>query len=164
MNTIEVAIGLGSNLQEPRQQIQRALVALEHIAAGEVKSSSLYSTPPMGPQDQPDYINAVALFETAMAPLELLDAMQQIEQEQGRERRRHWGERTLDLDLLLYGREQISHSRLEVPHPGIAQRAFVLVPLAEVRGEVLDIPGVGRVGELLLQCDSSEIVKLGSEQ
>lgn len=160
----EVVVGLGSNLLEPQQQIQRALVALQGVAKGVVRSSSLYRTPPMGPQDQPDYINAVALFETTMAPLALLDALQQIEQEQGRERRRHWGERTLDLDLLLYGKEQISHPRLCVPHPGIALRAFVLVPLAEVGGEVLEIPGAGTVRELLLQCDCSEIEKLGSEK
>lgn len=161
---VRVAVGLGSNLQQPQQQIQRALVALEQLAAGEVSRSSLYRTPPMGPQDQPDYINAVALFETLLAPLPLLDALQQIEQAQGRERKHRWGARTLDLDLLCYGTEQIEHPRLSVPHPGMAVRAFVLLPLSEVGGEMLEIPGSGTVGQLLSQCDCSEIEKLGSER
>lgn len=158
---MEVVIGLGSNLQQPEQQIEQALDALQALAEGEVSASSLYRTPPMGPQDQPDYINAVASFESTLAPLELLDQLQQIEQAQGRVRKRHWGERTLDLDLLLYGDQQLDHPKLQVPHPGIATRAFVLVPLLELMGAAHLVVGLGSVGALVEQCGDKEIERIG---
>ncbi len=158
---VRVAVGLGSNLQQPQQQIEQALQALAQMSEGSFQCSSLYRTPPMGPQDQPDYINAVALFETSLKPIALLDRLQQIEQRQGRERKRHWGERTLDLDLLLYGEQSVDLPRLQVPHPGTAQRAFVLVPLHEVAGGQCRVPGLGTVAQLLEQCDCSEIEQFG---
>jgi len=119
-------------------------------------SSPLYRTAPVGPQDQPDFINAVAALDTALAPLDLLDALQAVEQVAGRERLRHWGERTLDLDLLLYGDAQIRHPRLTVPHPHMTERAFVLVPLAALAPD-LQLPDGRAVTELLRQCNQDGV-------
>jgi 2-amino-4-hydroxy-6-hydroxymethyldihydropteridine diphosphokinase len=108
----------------------------------------------MGPADQPDYLNAVAMLDTRLAPLALLDALQGIEQQQGRVRSgERWGPRTLDLDLLLYGSAVISGPRLEVPHPGIRQRSFVLVPLADLAPELV-FPDGQSLREALRQCPS----------
>lgn len=127
-----VVIGLGSNLNDPRAQVTAALQALRDLPdTGLIGHSDLYGSAPVGPQDQPDYINAVALLETGLDPLALLDALQGLEQAAGRERRRHWGERTLDLDLLLWGEATIRLPRLVVPHPEMTHRAFVLRPLLD---------------------------------
>ncbi len=143
-------IGLGSNLDDPRGQLRRAAAALAELPQSRlVALSGHYGSSPLGPQDQPDYVNAAARLDTALEPLALLDALQAIENAQGRVRARRWGERTLDLDLLLYGRQRIDLPRLQVPHPGLPQRAFVLCPLAEIAGEGLPVPGFGRLGELL---------------
>ena len=158
---MRAVVGLGSNLQQPERQLRQALDALRAIAEeGAVKASSLYRSPPMGPQDQPDYINAVAVIETVLEPLELLDQLQQIEQQQGRERKRHWGERTLDLDLLLYGDQSIDHPRLQVPHPGITERSFVLLPMQEVLGDMQEIPGQGELGQWVERCNCDEIERV----
>jgi len=126
-------IGLGSNLNNPTDQLLLALEELRNIPeTTQVSCSSLYRSEPMGPQDQPDYINAVAMLETLLPPLALLDQLQALEQAHQRKRLVHWGPRTLDLDLLLYGNEQISCQRLTVPHPGLTERNFVLWPLAEI--------------------------------
>jgi 2-amino-4-hydroxy-6-hydroxymethyldihydropteridine diphosphokinase len=142
-------IGLGSNLDNPRDQV---LDALRELALQEgiqlLAQSSLYLSEPMGPQDQPEFINAVATIETRLEPLLLLEVLQSIEKKHGRKREHHWGPRTLDLDLLLYGEEHISHPELTVPHPGIAKRSFVLLPLREV-APGLAIEGLGSVEELL---------------
>lgn len=153
-------VGLGSNLDDPRRQIEQALGALERLSDTRLlRSSSLYVSAPMGPADQPDYLNAVAALETSLAPLELLDALQAIEHRQGRVRGRHWGPRTIDLDLLLYGGQQIDLPRLQVPHPGMAQRAFVLAPLVEIAGDI-DIPGQGRASALLAACNDPSLRQL----
>ena len=123
-------IGLGSNLGDSREILAEAVAKLATL--GLVKTSKLYQSPPMGPQDQPDYFNAVVQLTTDLAPLDLLDQLQRFEQEAGRVRLRHWGERTLDLDLLLYGDEQIQHPRLTVPHVGVLEREFVLLPLLDI--------------------------------
>ena len=123
-------IGLGSNLGDSLQILQEAVAKLATL--GQVKTSKLYQSPPMGPQDQPNYLNAAVQLTTDLAPLELLDALQRFEQESGRVRLRRWGERTLDLDLLLYGEQQISHERLIVPHVGILLRDFVVIPLLDL--------------------------------
>ena len=158
---MRAVVGLGSNLQQPERQLRQALDALRAIAQeGVVKAPSLYRSPPMGPQDQPDYINAVAVIETVLEPLELLDQLQQIEQQQGRERKRHWGERTLDLDLLLYGDQSIDHPRLQVPHPGITERSFVLLPMQEVLGDMQEIPGQGELGQWVERCNCDEIERV----
>ena len=127
-------IGLGSNLGDPVQILKEAVVKLATL--GQVRVSQLYQSPPMGPQDQPHYVNAVVELVTDLAPLALLDHLQQFEQDAGRVRLRHWGERTLDLDLLLYGQEQIQTERLTVPHVGIFERDFVLIPLLNLDAEM----------------------------
>ena len=128
--SIRSYIGLGSNLGDSRQILTEAVAKL--AALGPVQVSKLYQSPPMGPQDQPHYFNAVVQLDTQLAPLDLLDQLQHLEQDAGRVRLRRWGERTLDLDLLLYGDQQIQHERLIVPHVGILQRDFVLIPLLDL--------------------------------
>ncbi|TCB52283.1 2-amino-4-hydroxy-6-hydroxymethyldihydropteridine diphosphokinase [Acinetobacter terrestris] len=129
MSTITY-IGLGSNLGDSRQILLEAVQKLATL--GSVKTSKLYQSPPMGPQDQPNYLNAVAQLETDLAPLVLLDELQRFEQESGRVRLRRWGERTLDLDLLVYGQEHIQNERLTVPHAGLFERDFVVIPLLDL--------------------------------
>lgn len=132
---ITTYIGLGSNLGDSQQILNDAVSQLEQF--GQVRVSRFYRTPPMGPQDQPDYLNAVAELQTTLEPLALLDELQRIENESGRVRLRHWGERTLDLDLLLYGTHSIDHPRLTVPHVGILERDFVLVPLLDLNPNLI---------------------------
>lgn len=148
-----VHIGLGSNLAEPRQQLRSAVTALAALPNSRLEAcSSLYRSPPMGPADQPDYLNAVVRLRTELAPLALLDRLQAIEAAQGRIRGGlRWGARTLDLDLLLWEARQIDEARLQVPHPGLHLRAFVLYPLAEIDPQ-LDVPGRGALAELLAGC------------
>lgn len=131
---IEAFIGIGSNLDSPQQQVNKAIECLNTLPnTSLVAASSLYRSAPIGPQDQPDFINAVALIATKLKPIELLDQLQQLEKQAGRVKLRHWGERCLDLDILLYGNQTIDHQRLTVPHKEISNRAFVLMPLVEIR-------------------------------
>jgi len=132
--TVTTYIGLGSNLGDSRQILSEAIAKLKTI--GEVKVSKLYQSPPMGPQDQPNYLNAVAQLKTELLPLDLLNHLQRFEQEAGRVRLRHWGERSLDLDLLIYGDEKIQNERLTVPHVGIMQRDFVVIPLLDLDADL----------------------------
>ena len=126
-------VGLGSNLESPVEQLREALKELATLPLSRLlAASSLYASRPVGPQDQPDFINAVAALETCLSPLALLDQLQALEQQHRRRRQRHWGPRTLDLDLLLYANNAIDVSRLQVPHPQMTARAFVLLPLAEI--------------------------------
>lgn len=126
-------IGLGSNLDAPRDQLNRALAALAILPLSErVAHSSLYASAPVGPQDQPDFVNAVAAIRTRLSPLALLDQLQAIEQRHRRIRERHWGPRTLDLDLLWYDDLTQRSPRLTLPHPEMHRRRFVLEPLAEI--------------------------------
>lgn len=127
-------IGLGSNLGDSRQILAEAVQKLATL--GQVKTSNLYQSPPMGPQDQPNYLNAVVQLNTDLAALSLLDRLQAFEQDAGRVRLRHWGERTLDLDLLIYGNEHIQNERLTVPHVGVLERDFVLIPLLDIDPEI----------------------------
>lgn len=127
-------IGLGSNLGDSRQILIEAVQKLATL--GTVKTSKLYQSPPMGPQDQPNYLNAVVQLQTDLAPLALLDQLQSFEQESGRVRLRHWGERTLDLDLLVYGQQHIHNSRLTVPHVGLFERDFVVIPLLDLDANI----------------------------
>jgi 2-amino-4-hydroxy-6-hydroxymethyldihydropteridine diphosphokinase len=131
---VRAYIGLGSNLASPLRQVRQAIAELAQLPASRlVAVSCIYRSHPMGPADQPDYINAVAAIETRLSPLELLDGLQAIENAHGRVRGSvQWGARTLDLDLLLYGDEIIAEPRLTVPHPGMAERSFVLQPLADI--------------------------------
>ncbi len=145
MNT--AYIGLGSNLQQPVEQIRKALMALAQLPGTRLLADSgCFASTPMGPQDQPDYVNAVAQLATGLSPLSLLDGLQAIEHAQGRVRAQHWHARTLDLDLLLYADQVIEHPRLRVPHPGICQRDFVYLPLLKLQPDIR-IPGLGGLRE-----------------
>ncbi|BAJ03594.1 2-amino-4-hydroxy-6-hydroxymethyldihydropteridine diphosphokinase [Shewanella violacea] len=132
----KVYLALGANLTDPVSQLDSACKALTELAGSSIKPSltisSYYRSAPMGDVVQPDYVNAVACFHTRLDPIELLDALQKIENEQGRVRLERWGPRTLDLDILLYDDQTIETPRLTVPHYGMKQRSFVLIPLAEI--------------------------------
>ncbi|MDH5423577.1 MAG: 2-amino-4-hydroxy-6-hydroxymethyldihydropteridine diphosphokinase [Gammaproteobacteria bacterium] len=159
--TVKVYIGLGSNLHNPEQQIVSALQSLREIKASRlINNSGLFRSPPMGPQDQPDYLNAAALIETELTAELLLDQLQNIENTQGRVRSRRWGERTLDLDILLYGDEVIHSERLTIPHAGLALREFVLHPLQRLN-PALNVPGKGKIIDLVEACPASGIEYLG---
>ena len=150
-------IGLGANLDQPQQQLEQALIELARLPDSKLIShSSLYRSKPVGPQDQPDYVNAVALIETQFAPLDLLDALQQIEQDHGRIRKRHWGERTLDLDILLIDDLVMNSERLTVPHPFAQERSFVVYPLSEITPS-LSFPNGKRLEQLLTELDNDLI-------
>lgn len=141
-------IGLGSNLDNPSEQVERAFEFLRAVPEIRLLSkSSLYSSGPIGPLEQPDYVNAVAKISTTLEARELLRVLKEIERLRGRKRGVRWGPRVLDLDLLLYGEDEIDELHLKVPHPGIAERNFVLLPLMEVAPELV-IPGLGRVAEI----------------
>ena len=129
-----VYIGLGSNLSDPKAQIISALNKLKQLANCSVAEvSSLYFSRPMGPQDQPDYMNAVLALNTSLNPTELLDQLQNIENSAGRVRKdNRWGARILDLDILLFDEIVINTERLVVPHYGLKLREFVLLPLVEI--------------------------------
>jgi len=142
MTGTDAFIGLGSNVGDPLAQVRAALGALDRLPESRLHAASpLYRSRPMGPQDQPDFINAVAWLTTALAPHALLDELQQVETAAGRQRSgQRWGPRPLDLDLLLYGDARFADERLTVPHPGVVERPFVLRPLADIAGERV-IPG-----------------------
>ena len=147
---MRVHVALGSNLGDRVARLRRACDALRALAVdGALERSPLYESDPMGPPDQPDYVNGVCAFETALEPHALLAELQRIEREEGRVRPApRWRERTLDLDLLLCGERTVDSPDLVVPHPGIAERAFVLRPLADL-DPTLVVPGLGPVAELL---------------
>ncbi|WP_107852026.1 2-amino-4-hydroxy-6-hydroxymethyldihydropteridine diphosphokinase [Oceanimonas marisflavi] len=151
MTTVYVA--LGANLNAPLARIRAAQQALQALAEpGSLRHSPLYSSKPMGPADQPDYINGVSVFDTQLAPHALLDALQGIEQQEGRVRKdERWGPRALDLDLLLYGEQRIDDERLTVPHYGMKQREFVLYPLADLAPGLI-LPCGTPLSSLLQQC------------
>lgn len=145
-------------------QIQDALAAVDALPQTCLKQRSrLYASKPLGPQDQPDFVNAVCRIETELSPWGLLEALQGIEQTQGRIKKRHWGERCIDLDILLYDDLQISDAHLQVPHKEIALRDFVLLPLAEIAPGLL-IPGKGRVDVLISQLTETYVIPLQTDQ
>ena len=157
---IKVYIGLGSNLDDPQAQLKKAIIALEMIPSSSVvKTSSFYKSKPVGPQDQPDYINAVVELDTELSAPVLLDYLQVIENEHGRQREQKWGARTLDLDILLFGEEVIHDDRLVVPHVEMHKRGFVLFPLDEIAPDCV-IPDVGTVHSLLQQVNTDDMAKL----
>jgi len=156
--TVTACVALGSNLDDPCAQVQRAFEALAALPQSRLLARSrLYRTPPWGITDQPDFINAAARLETSLSVRELLDALQAVEVRAGRVRAIRNGPRILDLDLLLYGGRIIDEPGLVVPHPRLHERAFVLLPLADVAPE-LDVPGHGRVHELLAHIDATGCV------
>ncbi|MEE3319052.1 MAG: 2-amino-4-hydroxy-6-hydroxymethyldihydropteridine diphosphokinase [Pseudomonadota bacterium] len=130
---MQAYIGLGSNLNNPAQRLISALTALQRLPGIRLlHHSRLFSSAPVGPQDQPDFVNAVAALDCHCTPLELLHTLQALELAAGRQRIRHWGERTLDLDILLLDERRIDTPELQVPHPQMIYRAFVLLPLMDI--------------------------------
>lgn len=149
-------IGLGSNLGQAKETVNQALAALAHLPETRmVAHSMLYRTPPWGRVDQPDFINAVAELQTWLTPQALLEQLLALECRFGRVRNdtERWGPRQLDLDLLAYDEKILDELGLHLPHPHLHERAFALVPLAEIAPELL-IPGRGRVSELLAGLDT----------
>ncbi|MFA5939888.1 MAG: 2-amino-4-hydroxy-6-hydroxymethyldihydropteridine diphosphokinase [Sinimarinibacterium sp.] len=139
-------IGLGANLGDPPAQLRTALEQIAQL--GELQAvSPFYRSAPMGPADQPEYCNAVCRLATALSPLELMRQLLAIERRMGRIRGAKWGPRTIDLDLLHVDGERSDTADLTLPHPGIAERNFVLLPLADLDPDLL-VPGLGRVAEL----------------
>jgi 2-amino-4-hydroxy-6-hydroxymethyldihydropteridine diphosphokinase len=139
-----VFIGLGSNLEDPRSQLERAFTELDGLPETRfIARSSLYRSAPMGYQDQPEFVNAVAKIETALIPQDLLKVLLRIEHRHGRERTFRNAPRTLDLDILLYGDMQLHEHGLTIPHPQMHLRPFVLQPLLEIAPDT-GIPGIGK--------------------
>lgn len=152
-------IGLGANLDHPAAQLQRALIELTGLPDTQLTSHShVYRSKPLGLQDQPDFLNAVAALQTRLEPLELMRHLHAIEERHGRRRSpdSHWGPRTLDLDLLLYADLSLQTPELTLPHPELHKRSFVLYPLAELAPDLV-IPGQGTVRTLREHCNAPAI-------
>ncbi|MBK7117381.1 MAG: 2-amino-4-hydroxy-6-hydroxymethyldihydropteridine diphosphokinase [Proteobacteria bacterium] len=157
---IPAYVGIGSNLGDSRARVGAAFDALGALVDTKlVARSRLYRTRPFGPVQQGDFINAAAGLLTKLSALDLLAALRATESAQGRVRSERWGPRTLDLDLLVYGDRRIAEADLVVPHPGIAERGFVLAPLNDI-APALDVPGMGRVEELLRRLPDDGIAGL----
>lgn len=157
----DVFIALGSNLDGPARQIETAFEFLDRIPESELlQRSSLYRSAPLGGVEQPDFVNAAAAMSTVLPARELLEELQAIERLRGREDRHiRWGPRTLDLDLLIYGDLVIDEPGLTVPHPGIALRNFVLLPLREIAPDN-EIPGLGRVQDIVVNEEEPRISRI----
>ena len=153
-------VGLGANIGEPRRQIEAAIEEMRNIPGTKVLLvSGIYKSAPVGVADQPDFLNAVALLDTGLAPEALLERLQDIERRHGRERPFPGAPRTLDLDLLLYGDQVLATPRLTLPHPRMHERAFVLAPLAEIAPQAA-VPGRGGVGGLLAACRDQAVERI----
>jgi 2-amino-4-hydroxy-6-hydroxymethyldihydropteridine diphosphokinase len=156
-------IGLGANLGDAAQTLRAAFAAMAVLPLTTLRArSQLYSTPAWGNEDQPAFVNAAALLDTGLEPTALLEALLGIERDFGRVRDAavHWGPRTLDLDLLLYGEAVIDLPQLKVPHPYLHERAFALLPLAEIAPEAM-IPGQGRVRDAAMRIEACGIAPIG---
>jgi 2-amino-4-hydroxy-6-hydroxymethyldihydropteridine diphosphokinase len=151
-------IALGSNLDNPAGQLRDGLDELSKLPHCQLDGvSSAYSSAAVGPGEQPDYLNAVAKLTTQLSPTQLLQATQAIENKQGRTREQRWGARTLDLDIVLYGEREIQTSDLQIPHPRMFERNFVLYPLAEIAGAHLVLPCGGVLESLLAKCPQGDL-------
>jgi len=158
--TSDAFIGLGSNLENPLGQLARAVVELAALPQTHlVAQSPFYASRPVGPQDQPDFVNGAVWLRTDLPPHSLLDHLQAIEQTHGRERLRHWGPRTLDLDLLIYGRQVLCDERLTLPHRELPNRDFVLQPLLDLAPD-LQLPDGTPVHQLRQTCPDNRLRKL----
>lgn len=154
-------IGIGSNVGEPQVQVRRALRELEGLPDTRlIRYSSLYETEPVGLRDQPGFINAVAIVDTALSPRALLDGLLDIERRHGRVRTVKNGPRTLDLDILLYGNVRVHEDGLTIPHPRMHERGFVLEPLLEVDADC-QIPGLGGAAQFRKQTLDQGVNKIG---
>ncbi|HET7663297.1 MAG TPA: 2-amino-4-hydroxy-6-hydroxymethyldihydropteridine diphosphokinase [Rhodanobacteraceae bacterium] len=162
---VQAYVALGANLGDPQAQVRAAMRALDTLAQTHVTARSpLYLTPPWGVTAQPAFVNAVAGIETALSAHALLAALQTLESRAGRTRDgRRWGPRVLDLDLLLYGDMQLQDGQLAIPHPRLAERAFVLLPLADIAA-TLEVPGQGRVADLLACVDTRGCQRLSPDR
>ena len=153
-------ISLGSNLNNPKAQIEKALSAINRAEEVSLKEiSSFYESRPLLDMPGPNYINAVCGVDTSLSAIDLLDVCQSIEDDQKRVREVKWGSRTIDLDILLYEHQVISNERLSIPHPEIANRAFVLVPLHEIDKE-MKVPLLGPVKKLVDRINTDDLKKL----
>ena len=154
-------VGIGSNLDRPTRQVETALNLLDGIPRTRLFGrSSLYRSAPFGGIEQPEFVNAVAALLTTLEATELLAALHDIEQRQGRERDgARWGPRVLDLDLLAYADVVLDQPGIILPHPGIAERNFVLLPLGEIAPDLV-IPGLGRVANLPVDSDEPSISRI----
>ena len=154
-------VGIGSNLQGPARQVEDAAALLDEIPGTcLITVSSLYRSGAFGGVEQPEFVNAVAAVVTTLSPLDLLGELQSIENRQGRERGDvRWGPRVIDLDLLVYSREKVGLPELSVPHPGIGERNFVLLPLVEIAPDLV-IPGLGRVASIPVNMDEPSISRI----
>lgn len=153
-------VALGANIGDPVAQVGAGFAALAALSGTRlVARSSLYRSAPVGYADQPDFINAVALIETALAPHDLLAALLAIERTHGRVREFPNAPRTLDLDIVLYGDVVVQEPGLTIPHARMLERAFVMVPLAEVAPDAI-VPGHGRVRDLAAQVDAGSVAQL----
>jgi 2-amino-4-hydroxy-6-hydroxymethyldihydropteridine diphosphokinase len=157
---VTVYVGLGANLGDAEATVRNALAALDQIDASVLGAqSSLFRTAPVD-ADGDDYVNAVAQLQTSLSPQELLQALQHIEQQYGRERSYPNAPRTLDLDLLLYGQQSIASPELTVPHPRMTTRAFVLIPLLQI-DPFISIPGKGAAHRFVPDVAGQPIMKIG---
>ncbi|MBI4205529.1 MAG: 2-amino-4-hydroxy-6-hydroxymethyldihydropteridine diphosphokinase [Betaproteobacteria bacterium] len=157
---ITAFIALGSNLEDPEQQIGRGLLEIAALPDTRLaRVSSLYRSAPVGYHDQPHFVNAVAAVETSLAPRALLDHLLAIERGHGRVRGFPNAPRTLDLDIILYGDLALQEPGLAIPHPRMHERAFVLVPLVEIAPEAA-VPGRGRASDLLQGVDAASVTRL----
>lgn len=157
---VRACVGLGGNVGDAAATVRAAFDALDRLPGTRLlRASRLYRTPAWGVEAQPDFVNAAALLETTLDARALLDALLDVERAFGRERRERWGPRTLDLDLLLYADGRVDEPGLHVPHPHLHERAFALRPLADVAPDA-QVPGWGRVDDLLTRVDASTCVPL----
>jgi 2-amino-4-hydroxy-6-hydroxymethyldihydropteridine diphosphokinase len=155
---IRCYIALGSNLQDPASQLRRGLAAIKQLPDSALSGvSGMYLSEAVGPGDQPEYLNAVAGLDTALEPEDLLSRLQAQESIQGRTREFRWAPRTLDLDILLYGELQMRTEHLTIPHPAMAERNFVLYPLAELCGPNFVLPDGTELGTLLRDCPRGDL-------
>ncbi len=153
-------LGLGSNMFHPAIQIKQAIQQINKLRSCQVlKVSSFYLNPPVGPQFQPDFVNAVVILKTRLSPLLLLRKLQGIEHRHHRKRRKYWGPRTLDIDILLYKNKRLAHKKLVIPHPLMLQRAFVMWPLYEIAPEIT-MPNRDKIANLIKNISSNSLVLL----
>ena len=153
-------VGLGSNLEDPMVQINHAFEQLGKIEdTSLITRSSLYRSAPLGSVEQPDFINAVACLSSALEPKALLHELHDIERASGRKRGARWGPRTLDLDLLVFGGQVIDQAGITLPHPGIGERNFVLLPLIEIAPRLI-IPGLGCVSDIAVDGNEPQISRI----
>ncbi|MGC9385854.1 MAG: 2-amino-4-hydroxy-6-hydroxymethyldihydropteridine diphosphokinase [Hydrogenovibrio sp.] len=160
----EVFIGVGSNLSDPEYQVRQAFKALQALPETQWGAASdLYHSRPQGPQNQPDFVNAVVRLKTRLTPIALLRALQRIEREQGKVKQRHWGERLIDLDILLYGNTTLQTDDLIIPHPFMAQRDFVLLPLLALSPKAA-LPNGVLLADLAKQLDEVFVKPMSADE